>query len=116
MGRYVYVESGNLDWRWKFGFASQCSNLGFILKMLEGEELYVNRYISENEDGEYVNLNADKTDLLKALKHLLKEIKECPVCRSADCLKDTKEMLKDLKEYVEKNGDTAINALWFVEY
>jgi len=114
MGRFVISESGNLDWEWKFWFARQCSNFGFILQEVaaNGEEIYVRRYTSE--DGEFVKLNADKQQLIKALSNT--QLEACPVCRDKGCLEATLEMLKSFKEAVEKFEEPDIYATWFVEY
>ena len=112
MGRYVSLAEGDFDWRWKFWFAEQCSNFGFILQMAKGDDVRVLRYTGE--DGEYVRLYAEKEKLLETLNKL--EINECPVCKSQECLEATREMLKDFREAVAKHEDDEICATWFAEY
>ena len=114
MGRFVIQHGGNIDWEWKFLFAQQCSNFGFILQEVAscGDEIYVSRYTGD--DGEFVTLNADKNKLIDALSNL--DLEVCPVCNSPKCLEATLEMLKSFKEAVEKTDAPEINATWFVEY
>ena len=112
MGRDVYKEKGNIDWTWRFGFGEQCSNLGAVLEDLDGGEIIVNRYTGDY--GEYVYLYAPKTKLLEALNNL-EEI-ECPICGEEKCTEWTREMLKDLKEAVEKVQSEEVEELWYVEY
>ena len=119
MGRYVYLEGGNIKWCWKFRFAVQCSNLGEVLDLLLGQEdIRVKRYAGE--DGEYVTLWALKDVLLEALERLMDSVSECPVCWSPECGKATKEMLEDfIKAVKSKTNETQngeIYAKFFIEY
>lgn len=114
MGRFVVQHSGNIDWEWKFWFAQQCSNFGFILQEVAacGDEIYVDRYTGD--DGEFVKLNADKNKLLEALSSIQLEV--CPVCKNPKCLEATLEMLKSFEEAVKKVDEPEIYGTWFVEY
>jgi len=119
LGRYVYLEGGNIKWCWKFRFAVQCSNFGEVLDLLLGQEgIRVKRYAGE--DGEYVTLWALKDVLLEALERLMDSVSECPVCWSPECGKATKEMLEDfIKAVKSKTNETQngeIYAKFFIEY
>jgi hypothetical protein len=51
LGRYVYLEEGNIKWCWKFRFAIQCSNFGEVLDLLWKEEgVRVKRYVGDDGD------------------------------------------------------------------
>ena len=112
VGRFVVVDSGDLEWEWKFWFATQCSNFGYVMEMVDGDDVYISRY--EGEDGEYVKIQADKEKLLQKLKSL--KIDECPVCGNPKCTEATREMVKDFMEAVEKYEGKEIYATFFVEY
>ena len=112
MGRFVSIAEGDFDWEWKLCFAQQCSNFGFILEMVKGDGVSVERFTGES--GEYVRLNTEREKLLKKLKEL--KIEECPVCKSAECLEATREMIKDFTEAVSKHQEDEIYTTFFVEY
>jgi hypothetical protein len=115
VGRYVILERGDIDWKWKFAFGRQCSNFGAILKDLEkvGGAIQVERFIGDV--GEYVWMFAGKDDLMKAIEKWL-ESGECPFCDDPDCLRYSREMMMDFKNTLEKLNKKSIEALWFVEY
>jgi hypothetical protein len=112
MGRFVVVDLGDFEWEWRFWFAQQCSNFGAVMEMVEGDDVYINRY--EGDDGEYVKINADKEKLLEKLKNL--KIDKCPVCGNPECTIATREMIKDFIEAVEKYNCKEVYATLFVEY
>lgn len=65
MGRYVY-EHGN-DWQYKFAFGIQDSSFGRVLEEIESEKRtddwgYVERYISNKDNGEIVKLYIDNIE------------------------------------------------------
>ena len=82
MGRFVVVDDGDFEWEWKFWFARQCSNFGFILEMVAGDGVHVSREYVEHDGGEYVVLKADREKLLEKLKSL--KIDGCPICGDSD--------------------------------
>jgi hypothetical protein len=112
MGRFVVVDLGDLEWEWKFWFARQCSNFGYVIEMVNGDGVYIKRY--EGDDGEYVKINADKEELLEKLKSL--KIDECPVCGNPECAVATREMIKDFAHAIEKYQGKEIYITLFVEY
>jgi len=113
MGRYVYLQDGNIDFEWKFGFASQCSNFGLVLRLLD-TKIFVERFIGIN--GEMVILEANKNDLINGLQELLKDLTECPICQTEECFKDTQQMLQDFLQATVKCKDDYLQAMWYVEY
>jgi hypothetical protein len=118
MGRWVYAEVGNIAWEWKFAFATQCSNFGFILELMCPD--YVER-IDKSESGERVIVDAPKKDFVECLKVKLLELKlgmleACPVCNEKKCLDCTVEMFEDFLKAAEKCSDDEIYAEFFVEY
>jgi len=116
MGRYVIVEKGDIDWKWKFGFGRQCSNFGAVLESIKvnsDEPIRVERFLGES--GEYVYMFAKKDDLIKAIDKWL-ECADCPFCDDPECIEYTKEMMMDFKDALEKLDKDSVEALWFVEY
>jgi hypothetical protein len=112
MGRYVVVDLGDLEWEWKFWFARQCSNFGYVIELVKGDGVYIRRY--EGDDGEFVMIDADKEKLLERLRNL--KIDECPVCGNPECAVATREMIKDFIEAVEKYDCKEFYVRLFVEY
>ena len=70
MGRFV---TGNFDW--KFAFGDQSSSFGEVLEKiaLDCDEVYVNRYIGSQGDGEKVTLQIEDEE---ALKEFVKAVKK----------------------------------------
>jgi len=112
MGRYAYIVDGDFDWIWKFWFATQCSNFGFIIEIAQGNGVHVSRHTVEH--GEYVKIDADKEKLIESLKNL--KIDMCPICGDQKCLVATREMIKDFVEAVEKYKGNEIHVTLFAEY
>jgi len=65
MGRYV---TGDFDW--KFAFGDQSSTFGEVLENIctDLDEIWLNRYVGTQGEGEKVELRIDGEDGLKALK------------------------------------------------
>jgi len=117
MGRWVYLERGNISWEWKFAFATQCSNFGVLIKAMCPE--YV-RLRGPDGNGVRVFIECAKEELIERLKAGIIELKliydKCPICGNNDCLQCTIEMFKDFLEAVKKCQENEIYAEFYVEY